>query len=266
MADTPAEEKILTRQDGPVSWVVYNQPEKRNAVSLDMSIRALEAIQDFAGDADQRVLVVRGGGDKAFVSGADISEFEKNRNSAEASAKYSRTTEQMYDALYEMEKPSIAMIHGYCFGGGVALAASCDIRICSDDAIFSIPAARLGIGYRVDFTRRIMNLIGPSRTRDLLYSARRVSAEEALAIGLADRVVPKPELEAVATDYAETIAGNAPLSIRATKIVTRELLQNASDRDLDLCEAAIAACADSNDFAEARKAFMQKRKPTFTGT
>ena len=266
MTETPAEEKILTRQDGPVSWLVFNQPEKRNAVSLDMSIRALEAVQAFAADDGQRVLVVRGGGEKAFVSGADISEFEKNRNSAEASEEYSRISVQMYDALHDIDKPTIAMIHGFCFGGGVALAASCDLRICADDAVFSIPAARLGIGYRVDFTRRIMNLIGPSRTRDLLYSARRVSAEEALSIGLADRVVPKAELETVATEYAETVAGNAPLSIRTSKVVIRELLKNPEDRDLDLCEAAIAACADSKDFAEARKAFMEKRKPTFTGT
>lgn len=265
MSETGAIDKILTREDGPIAWLVFNQPEKRNAVSLDMTVRALEAVERFAAAEALRVLVVRGGGENAFVSGADISEFEEKRGSAEAAAEYSRISTRMYDALAAVEKPTIAMIHGYCIGGGVALAACCDLRIAADDASFAIPAARLGIGYGTEFTRRIIDLVGPAFTKELLYTAKRFPAAEAAAMGLVNRVVPKAELEAVVGDYAGTIAGNAPLSIRATKVIVGELLKDAGARDLGRCAAMISACADSRDFAEARRAFMEKRKPAFEG-
>lgn len=258
-------EKILTRSEGAVSWLIFNQPEKRNAVSLDMTVAALKAIEDFGADDGQRVLVVAGAGEKAFVSGADISEFEERRNNTEAAAEYSRISTQMYDALAAVEKPTIAMIRGYCLGGGAALAASCDLRICSDDASFGIPAARMSIGYRFDFTRRIVDLVGPSFTKEMLYTARRFNAGEAAAMGFVNRVVPKAELESYVLDYAETIANNAPLSITATKVIVGELLKNPEARDLDRCDAVIAECSGSADFTEGRRAFMEKRKPVFTG-
>lgn len=265
MSGQSGTDKILTRSEGAVSWLVFNQPEKRNAVSLDMTVAALKAIEDFAAHDGQRVLVVTGAGEKAFVSGADISEFEERRSNVEAAAEYSRISTQMYDALAMVEKPTIAMIHGYCLGGGAALAASCDLRICSDDASFGIPAARMSIGYRVDFTRRIVDLVGPSFTKEMLYTARRYNAEEAAGMGFVNRVLPKAELEAYVRDYAETIANNAPLSIKATKVIVSELLKNPEERDLDHCNSVIAACSGSDDFAEGRRAFMEKRKPVFTG-
>ena len=256
---------ILTRVDGGVYWLILNQPEKRNALSLDMSLRGLEFVEQFAADDTARVLIVRGAGDTAFNAGADISEFEAKRNNADAAAEYSTISTKMYYAIDNVEKPTIAMIHGYCMGGGVALAASCDLRFCSDDAVFAIPAARLGIGYRVDFTRRITDLIGPACMKEMLYSARRYDAEEAAGLRLVNRVIPKAELENYVSEFAETIAENAPLSVRATKVVVNELMKDPSVRDLDRCQAVIAACSDSDDFKNARRAFMEKRKPVFIG-
>jgi len=171
----------------------------------------------------------------------------------------------MFDALAAVEKPTIAMIHGYCIGGGVALAACCDIRICADDAQFAIPAARLGIAYRIDFTRRIIDLVGRANMREILYTARRYDAVEAKQMGLVNRVVAKAELDGYVGDYARAIAANAPLSIRAIKVITNELAKDPDLRDLERCRDLIDACADSHDFAEARRAFMDKRKPVFTG-
>lgn len=265
MNDGNGEEKVLTRREGAIAWLTFNQPQKRNAISLDMSVRAREVIEDFANDDSLHVLVVTGTGDKAFVSGADISEFEDKRNSAAAAAEYSAVSRRMFDALYEADKPTIAMIHGYCIGGGVAIAASCDLRICSDDAAFAIPAARLGIGYGVEFTRRIMDLVGPAFAKEILYTARRFPAAEAAAMGLVNRVVAKDGLEDYVRDYAETIAGNAPLSIRTSKAVVNELVKDPEARDLARCQTMIAACSDSEDFAEARRAFMEKRRPVFVG-
>lgn len=262
---TDSNENILTRVDGGVHWLILNQPEKRNALSLDMSLRALAFVECFAADDSARVLVVRGAGDAAFNAGADISEFESKRGNAEAAAEYAAQSTKMYDAIANVEKATIAMIHGYCMGGGVALAASCDLRFCSDDAVFAIPAARLGIGYRVDFTRRITDLIGPACIKEMLYSARRYDAEEALALRLVNRVIAKAELEDYVTEFAETIADNAPLSVRATKVVVTELMKDAGQRDLDHCATVIAACSDSEDFKNARRAFMEKRKPVFMG-
>jgi enoyl-CoA hydratase/carnithine racemase len=258
-------ETILTRIEGGVHWLILNQPEKRNALSLDMSLRALEFVEKFAADGTARVLIVRGAGDTAFNAGADISEFEEKRNNANAAAEYAAISTNMYHAIANVEKATIAMIHGYCMGGGVALAASCDLRFCSDDAVFAIPAARLGIGYRVDFTRRITDLIGPASMKEMLYSARRYDAEEAFGLRLVNRVIPKAGLEDYVRDFAETIADNAPLSVRATKVVVNELMKNAGERDLEHCQAVIAACSDSDDFKNARRAFMEKRKPVFTG-
>lgn len=265
MTDQSGDQRIIAREDGAIAWLIFNQPEKRNAISLDMTVHALEVVENFAANDDLRVLIVRGAGEAAFVSGADISEFEEKRNSAAAAAEYSKISTRMFDALRAVEKPTIAMIHGFCMGGGVALAASCDMRFCSDDASFAIPAARLGIGYRVGFTRLIVDLIGPAYTKEMLYSARRFPAEEAVAMGLVNRVLAKGELEDYVRKYAETIAANAPLSLRTTKVVVNELLKDPEARDLAKCDELIAACADSEDFRTARAAFMEKRKPVFAG-
>ena len=257
-------DKIQTRTDGAVQWLIFNQPEKHNALSLDMTVRALEVVEAFDQDDSLRVLVLAGAGEKAFVSGADISEFGKQRNNAETAAKYTNITNRMFDAVYASPKPTIAMIHGYCFGGGVALAASCDMRYSADDGLFAIPAARLGIGYRVTFTKRVVELVGPAAAKEILYTARRYSADEAASMGLVNRVYPKAELQQEVETLAAKIAENAPLSIRASKTMVSEISGGAPD--VALCEEMIRICSDSNDFAEGRKAFAEKRPPVFTGT
>jgi enoyl-CoA hydratase/carnithine racemase len=258
-------DKIQTRRDGGVAWLIFNQPEKRNAMSLDMTVRALEVVQEFAKDDTARVLIVTGAGDRAFVSGADISEFESKRNNAEAAAEYAAISNRMFHAIHDVEKPTIAMIHGFCFGGGVALAAACDMRVCSEDALFSIPAAKLGIGYRVDFTRWIMELVGPAYAKEILYTARRFTAAEAHHMGLVNRVLPKEELQDYVLSDAHLMAENAPLSLKVSKVVVGENLKDPAERDLAKCERAIAACMESDDYKNARRAFMEKRKPVFTG-
>lgn len=258
-------DNILTRKEGGTRWLIFNQPEKLNAISVSMADDGARVIDGFAADVSERVLVVAGSGDKAFVSGADISEFDTQRGDAEASAQYNELTRQLFFGLRDVEKPTIAMIKGYCFGGGVALATCCDIRICAEDSIFSVPAARLGVGYSQEFIKLLADLVGPSRTKEILYTARRYTAAEALAMGLVNQVVPRAELESTVRDMAETIADNAPLTVRATKIVVAELLNHEAARDGAKGKQAVNDCFDSEDFKEGRKAFAEKRKPVFTG-
>jgi enoyl-CoA hydratase len=255
-------EHVLTRLDGAVRWLIFNKPEKHNALSLDMNEAALKVIEAFAAAPDERVLVVTGAGGKAFVSGADISEFEDRRSNAEKADDYARITQRMFFALRDVEKPTIAMIQGYCLGGGVALATCCDIRIGAEDSVYGIPAARLGIGYSADFIKLLADLVGPSRAKEFLYTARRYPAAEAHAMGLLNRLLPTAELEAFVADYAAGMAQNAPLTQRAAKIVVSELLSGA---DGQRGRKAVADCANSEDFQNARRAFMEKRKPVFRG-
>ncbi len=258
-------DKVLTRKEGALRWLIFNQPKKLNAISLEMAEAALKVVENFASAEDERVMIVTGAGDKAFVSGADISEFEKTRNNNEAASRYDSISAKMFFGIRDVEKPTVAMIQGYCFGGGVAVASCCDIRLCADDAVFSVPAARLGVGYSAAFVKLLADLIGPSRAKEFLYTARRYSADEAYAMGLVNRVIPKAELEDTVRAYAEDMARNAPLTQRATKIIFAELLKPESKRDMEKCERAVAACFDSEDFKNARRAFMKKRKPVFNG-
>lgn len=258
-------EKILSRREGPVGYLVFNNPERRNAVSLDMWQRAGEVIAEFAQDDGVRVIVLTGAGDRSFVSGADISKFEDERANAEAQEKYAKTSSGMRARLREVGKPTIAMIRGYCIGGGMSLALSCDLRICSDDAQFGIPAARLGIGYGIEGLRRLVELVGPSKAKEFIFTARRYRAGEALQMGLVNAVVPAAELDATVGSWAGTMAENAPLSILTAKRVVDELMKDPADRDVAMCEQLVRDCGASQDFIEGRRAFMEKRKPVFRG-
>ncbi len=258
-------DKILAHAEGGIGWLVFNNPQKHNAISLEMSIGASQALEAFAADPSVRVVVLKGAGEKAFVSGADISEFEKNRSSAAQAEKYAETSGGLFTRIKEMEKPTLAMIRGYCMGGGLAIAMACDLRIASDDSVFAIPAARLSIAYRTDFVSWLVQLVGPSRAKDILFSARRLPSSEALAIGLVNRVLPADGLEAHVTDYCATMINNAPLSIRASKMTIDELAKDAHDRDPALITRVMRECFDSADFKEGRTAFMEKRKPVWQG-
>jgi enoyl-CoA hydratase len=256
---------MLGEKEGHIGWVTFNNPARRNAVSLEMWETLGKILTDFQEDNQIRAVVLKGAGGKSFVSGADISEFDKKRNSAAASEEYSKKAAQAQGMLYRLDKPLIAMIQGYCIGGGLAVALNADIRFATGDSKFGIPAAKLGLGYGYGGVKMLMDLVGPSHTKDILFSARFLTAEEALRIGLINRIVPPDELETAVREYTGLIADNAPLTIRAAKASVREALKNPEKRDLEKVAELVNACFDSQDYAEGRKAFMEKRKPVFKG-
>jgi enoyl-CoA hydratase len=258
-------DKMAAEKDGAIGWVTFNNPERRNAMSLEMWSALATILDAYEADDAIRVIVMKGAGDKAFVSGADISQFEKERANAEAAERYNQISNAGRQRLANLEKPLIAMIRGFCMGGGLAIAMAADLRIASADSQFGIPAARLGIAYGADGLGRLNALVGPSAALDILFSARRLPADEALRLGLINRIVPADELEATVRDYAANIAINAPLSIRASKLTIRELGKAHAERDQELLKRLVLQCFDSADYAEGRQAFMEKRKPVFTG-
>jgi enoyl-CoA hydratase/carnithine racemase len=263
-----ADNKVLSRKEGRVGYVIYNNVEKHNAVSLDMWEAAVAILDDYRNDPNITVVVVTGAGGKAFVSGADISKFEKERSDEAAVARYSAIVEKSYAAFHEFPKPTIAMIRGYCIGGGMGLATCCDLRICTEGSKFGVPAAKLGLGYAYPGLKRLVDIVGPSFAMEIFYTARQFTAAEAEKMGLVNRIVPDApgELEKYVKDYAETIANNAPLTIKAVKATVAEVMKEDSKRDVKRTQALVDACFKSNDYQEGRKAFMEKRKPVFTGT
>lgn len=258
-------DKIISSKNGPIGRLVFNNPEKRNAFSLDMSLAAADVMEDFLADAAIRVIVLAGAGDKAFVSGGDISKFEQARATAADVANYNKTGDRFRTLLRTSAKPTIAMIRGYCLGGGMAIALNCDLRICTEDAQFGIPAARLGIGYEADRLGQLVELIGPSAAKDLMFTGRRCTAAEALRLGIVNYVLAADALESFVESYAQTIAANAPLSVIASKRVIDEYVKDADKRDNALTARVVADCFASQDYVEGRRAFMDKRKPVFTG-
>jgi len=258
-------EKMIARKEDGIGWVIFNNPARRNAVSLEMWQAVQDIMADYAADDGVRVAVLAGAGDKAFVSGADISEFEKVRNSAEAEEEYRKVSVGAQRTLAGFEKPIIAMIKGFCIGGGVAVSLTADIRIASDDSQFAVPAARLGLGYNFPGIRTLMQLVGPAKTKEIFFTARRYNAAEAYEMGLINRVVSRDDLESTVREYAGMIADNAPLTIRAAKAAVTEALKDSDVRDVDAVEELVKACFDSEDYIEGRRAFMEKRRAEFKG-
>jgi len=259
-------DKMLSRKEGGVGYLIFNNPERHNAVSLEMWQAASAILADFADDKDVRVVVLTGAGGKAFVSGADISKFESERSSQEAIDRYAVAVDMANAAVYEFPKPTIAMIRGYCIGGGMGLALCCDLRICSDNSKFAVPAAKLGLGYPFKGIKKLVDLVGPSFAKEIFYTARQFTAAEALQMGLVNRVLPAEELEKFVKDYADTISGNAPLTVNSVKFIVGEAVKDESQRDMKQCADLVTQCFASNDYTEGRKAFMEKRKPAFTGS
>ena len=258
-------DKIIVQKDGGVGHIRLNQPEKHNAISYEMWQGMARAIDDFESDDAVRVIVLSGEGGRAFSAGADISQFEERRGSADAVEVYNATMGRAYEKLAQVLKPTIAKIAGYCIGGGLATALCCDLRIASDDSSFAIPAAKLGLGYGYGALKPLVGLVGPANACEILFTARRFNASEAYHMGLINRVLSRDALDAYVDAYAETIAGNAPLTIRASKQIIAEIGKDADERDLDLCQQVTDACFASEDYKEGRAAFMEKRKPDFQG-
>ncbi|HML06504.1 MAG TPA: enoyl-CoA hydratase [Xanthobacteraceae bacterium] len=257
--------KLVARKEAGVGTVTFNNPQRHNAVSLEMWEATRRILDDFAVDSEVRVVVLTGAGDKAFVSGADISRFASERASLEAARAYNVKTEAAFVGIYEFPKPTIAMIRGYCIGGGVALASCCDLRICSDNSIFAVPAARLGLGYGYAGLKRLVDIVGPSFAKEIFYTARQFNAEEAHAMGLVNRVVAAAELETYVKSITDMICANAPLTIEAVKFAASEMLKDESKRNIARANELVEKCFASRDYAEGRTAFMEKRKPVFTG-
>jgi enoyl-CoA hydratase len=260
-----ADGKILQSVSEGVGVITFNNPEKRNAMSLDMWEGLGDALVELRDDPDVRVVVMVGAGDKAFVAGADISQFEKTRHNAEASEEYSKRSAAQRALLADYPKPTIACIRGFCLGGGMQVAMLADIRIASENSQFGIPAAKLGIAYGYDGLKHLVSLVGPSWARLLMYTGTRIDSAEAVRIGLVDRVVPDAQLWSATTEIARTISGNAPLAIQAAKITIAQVLKDPDARDMNAIKQIGTACMDSEDFREGRRAFMEKRKPRFTG-
>lgn len=259
-------EKLIFRVDDGVGWMIFNNPERHNAISLEMWEAALEIMAGFAADPAVRVMVVAGNGGKAFASGADISKFKDERQEAAALAHYQDITQRSYQALLDMQIPTIAMVRGYCIGGGTAVAVCCDMRICTENAKFGIPAAKLGLGYGYNRAKPLVDLVGPAFAKEMFFTGRQFDAREAERMGLVNRVIADDALESTVEELARTIAGNAPLTVRCAKRVVGEVVKDAEHRDPAAAEQAVLACFASNDYKEGQAAFMEKRKPRFTGT
>jgi enoyl-CoA hydratase/carnithine racemase len=258
-------EKLVARKENGIGWIIFNNPARHNAVSLEMWQSLPIVLDDYARDPDVRVVILKGAGEKAFISGADISQFKEKRTSAEATKLYNDTGEAAAMALRNCPKPTIAMIRGYCIGGGTGTAINCDIRIASDDARFGVPAAKLGLGYRFSGINRLAILVGPAYTAEIFFTGRQFTAQEALQMGLVNRVVPAAELESAVMELAQTLVANAPLTIAAVKRALIEFHKDQHQRDLALCQKMIDDCFASDDYREGQAAFMEKRKPVFRG-
>jgi enoyl-CoA hydratase len=260
-----ADGKILQSVVDGVGVITFNNPDKRNAMSLEMWEGFGQALVELRDDANVRVVILVGASDKAFVSGADISQFEKTRHNAEASEEYSRRSAAQRALFADYPKPTIACIRGFCLGGGMQVAMLADIRISGASGQFGIPAAKLGIAYGYDGLRHLVSLVGPSWARLIMYTGMRIDSAEALRIGLVDRVLPDDELWDATMEIARTISGNAPLAIKAAKITIAQVLKDPADRDMTAIKQIGIDCMDSEDFREGRRAFMDKRKPEFRG-
>ena len=258
-------DKMMAEKDGASGWITFNTPARRNAVSMAMWEALSDIVHDYGKDDAIRVIVLKGAGDKAFVSGADISEFEEKRSSPETTRIYNQASGKASNDLQHVGKPTIAMIRGFCIGGGVSVALSCDMRIAAEGAKFGVPAAKLGLGYEAKGVRKLVDVVGPSFAKEIFYTARQFTAQEAVTMGLVNRMVPDADLESYVRDYAASIAANAPLTVASIKTIVNEVLKDESARDMALCDRVVEHCFNSADYVEGRTAFMEKRKPVFKG-
>jgi enoyl-CoA hydratase/carnithine racemase len=265
MSYSSTTERVKTWLDGHVLHIRFNNPGKHNALSMDMWEAVPPLLDKAAKDDNVRMVVLSGEGGKAFISGADISQFKDMRAAKEAVTRYEAMAEAALQGIYEFGKPTVACIRGYCIGGGVNVAISCDIRIASSDSVFSIPATRLGLGYRFSAMKNLTQLVGPGFAKDIFFTGRRLDAAEALRIGLINRVAEPDGLDALLGEYTTAITTGAPLTIKAGKRIIQEVLKLDADFDAEMCRQLILDCFESEDYAEGRTAFMEKRKPVFKG-
>ncbi len=257
--------KLTVEKRGAVGWIVFDQPAKKNAINDAMWRGIPEAMARFDTDVEVRCVAFRGAGTEAFAAGADISEFEKIRAHRAAVGDYDGLLDRVLHSIQDSRKPSVALIHGFCMGGGLEVALACDLRYCGSSAQFGIPAAKLGLAYNVEGHKRLLETVGHARAREIMFLGRRYPATEALAMGLVHRVLPDSGLEAYVEDVIATLVENAPLSIANSKTILEEYAKSDGPAEQELMRAAIERCAKSEDYEEGRRAFMDKRKPRFRG-
>ncbi len=258
-------DKLICKEAGGIGYLILNQPEKRNAIGLDMWRGIGDAMEEFAAAADVRVVVLSGAGGKAFSAGADISEFKEHRSTLEGRKAYDHAMRRAFDRLFNSPKFTIAMIDGVCVGGGAEVAMDCDLLIASDRSRFGITPAKLGLGYSLPDVDRLVRHLGARRAKEILATGKLYSADEALAMGWVNDVVPAKKLESTVSDLVSVIAANAPLSVKAAKLIVNEAEKAPADRDLDLCAVLVEACYQSDDYIEGQQAFAEKRTPDYTG-
>jgi enoyl-CoA hydratase/carnithine racemase len=256
---------LAVEKRGAVGWIIFNQPEKRNAINGAMWRGIAPAMAQFEADPELRCVAFRGAGTEAFASGADISEFDQIRAQNSSVAQYDGLLDQVLHSIQDSRKPSVAMIYGYCMGGGLEVALACDLRYCGASAQFGIPAAKLGLAYNIEGHKRLIETVGHAGAREIMFLGRRYGADEALGMGLVNRVVPDDELETYVADVLNTLCENAPLSIANSKTIIEEYVKSSGAPDAARMRAAIERCAKSADYQEGRRAFMEKRKPRFRG-
>ena len=257
--------ELIVKRDGHAGWIVFSNVAKHNAVSLDMWRALPAAVRALDDDRNVRLIVVAGDGDKAFISGADISEFTSQRGDEVARDEYNAAVDVGYRTLAATLTPTLAAIRGICFGGGIGLALACDLRLASDDSRFCLPAAWLGLGYSYAGIRRLVYVVGPAYAAEIMATARTFTAGEALQMRLVNRVVPAASLDALVAETIGQVAANAPLTVRAAMKAIDEGLKPSPERDLAAVQAMVDACFASDDYKEGRRAFMEKRKPDFRG-
>ena len=256
---------LVVEKKGAVGWIVFNQPGKRNAINGEMWLGIPVAMKQFDADADVRCVAFRGAGNEAFSAGADISEFQKIRAERQSVSQYDGLLDEVLHSIQDSRKPSLAMIHGFCMGGGLEVALACDLRYCGKSAQFAIPAAKLGLAYNAEGHKRLLETVGHARAREIMFLGGRYDASQALEMGLVHRVVPDAQLQELVNSVLKTLGENAPLAIANSKTIIEEYAKAAGLPDHKAMDAAIDRCARSADYEEGRRAFMEKRKPKFQG-